>query len=293
MEKDRMSVAGSKVLDVSSATFAQEVLARSREVPVVVDFWAPWCGPCRMLGPILERLAQEANGSFRLVKLNVDENPDVAARYGVQGIPAVKAFRDGRVVAEFVGAQPEPYVRSFLRHIAPPPSDGRVAQAQARAAAGALAEAEALYRQALAAEPTNTAALTGLAEVLAVRGQVEEADRLLNQLPPEASVAPQVTRLRARLAFQIEASRLPDEMTSRKRLTADPADLDARWALATRLAAKGQYEEALQHYLDIIRGDRAYRNGGARKAMLAIFDLLGQDNPLAREYRSRLANVLY
>jgi len=288
-----MGVAESKVLDVSSATFAQEVLARSQELPVVVDFWAPWCAPCRMLGPILERLAREASGSWRLVKVNVDESPDLAARYGVQGIPAVKAFRDGRVAAEFVGAQPEPNVRRFLSRIAPPPGNRLVQQARSRATAGALDEAEALYRQALTAEPANTDALLGLAEVLAVRGRIEEAGRLLDRLPPEAAVTPQAARLRARLNFQLEASRLEDEAASRKRLAADPGDLDARWALATRLAAQGRYEEALQQYLDLLRGDRNYRNGAARKAMLAIFDLLGQDSPLTREYRSRLANVLY
>jgi putative thioredoxin len=280
-------------MDVSSATFPQEVLARSRELPVVVDFWAPWCGPCRILGPTLEKLAKEANGNFRLVKINVDQDPELAARYGVQGIPAVKAFRDGRVVSEFVGALPEPTVRNWLSKIAPPRADNRLEQAQARALAGDLDQAEALYRQVLADEPNNVTALIGLADLLAVSNQPEEANRVLDRLPADAAMSAPARRLRGLLKFQLEAQDLEEEHISRLRIAGDPGNLDARWALATRLAAQRRYQEALQHYLDIIRGDRNYRNDGARKAMLAIFEVLGPDSPLTKEYQSRLANVLY
>lgn len=288
-----MSITNVKVMEVSSETFAQEVLARSHEVPVVVDFWAPWCGPCRVLGPILEKLAREANGTFRLVKINVDENPDLAARYGVQGIPAVKAFRDGRVVSEFVGALPEPTVRNWLSRVAPPRVDKRLQQAQARALAGALDEAEALYRQVLADEPDNTAALIGLADLLAVRNQPEEAGQILDRLPADAAFSPAVRQLRHLLNFQLEARNLEEEHVSRLRLAGDPDNLEARWALATRLAAQRHYQEALDHYLELVRRDRKFRNDGARKAMLAIFEILGPDNPLTKEYQARLANVLY
>lgn len=288
-----MSVTEAKVIEVSSDTFAQEVLARSREVPVIVDFWAPWCGPCRVLGPILEKLAREANGTFRLVKVNVDENPDLAARYGVQGIPAVKAFRDGRVVSEFVGALPEAVVRNWLSRVVPPRVDKRLEQAQARALAGALDEAEALYRQVLADEPNNTTALIGLADLLAVRNRPEEASQLLDRLPADAALSPAVRQLRNLLSFQLEARNLEEEHISRLRLAGDPDNLEARWALATQLAAQRHYREALEHYLEIARRDRKYRDDGARKAMLAIFEVLGPDSPLTKEYQARLANVLY
>ncbi|MER3545450.1 MAG: thioredoxin [Chloroflexota bacterium] len=288
-----MSVTEAKVIEVSSDTFAQEVVARSREVPVIVDFWAPWCGPCRVLGPILEKLAREANGTFRLVKVNVDENPDLAARYGVQGIPAVKAFRDGRVVSEFVGALPEAVVRNWLSRVVPPRVDKRLEQAQARALAGALDEAEALYRQVLADEPNNTTALIGLADLLAVRNRPEEAGQLLDRLPADAALSPAVRQLRNLLSFQLEARDLEEEHISRLRLAGAPDNLEARWALATRLAAQRHYREALEHYLEIARRDRKYRDDGARKAMLAIFEILGPDSPLTKEYQARLANVLY
>jgi putative thioredoxin len=288
-----MSDVNGSVLDVSSATFAQEVLARSRETPVVVDFWAPWCGPCRMLGPLLEKLAREANGSFRLVKINTDENPELAARYGVQGIPAVKAFRDGRVVAEFVGAQPEPNVRNWLSRVVPPRVDGRLEQAQERALAGDLDQAEALYRQALAEKPDDPAVLIRLADLLAVRSQPEQAEHMLDRLPADAQNSAEARRLRGLTRFQLEARDLEPEHVSHLRIAGDPDNLDARWALATHLAAERHYEEALQHYLDIIRADRYYRDDGARKAMLRIFEILGPDSPLTKEVQSRLALVLY
>src|ERR671937_1974430 len=164
------------VMDVSATTFEADVIEASFERPVVVDFWAPWCGPCRMLGPLLERLAGEVGGAWVLAKVNVDQAPAVAARYGIQGIPAVKGFRDGRVAAEFVGAQPEPAVRRFLERLAPSTGDREVAEGQRRADLDDHAAAEAAFRRALAAQPDHPRALLGLGRVLVESGRFDEAE---------------------------------------------------------------------------------------------------------------------
>ncbi len=281
------------VRDVSERSFKAEVLDRSVEVPVVVDFWADWCGPCRLLGPLLERLAAEFNGAFQLVKVDVDRNPRLAAEFGVQGIPAVKAFRDGRVVAEFVGAQPEPVVREFLRKILPTPADALAARARLLENEGWVQEAEDLYRQALSGEPDHAASLLGLGRVLLAQDRETEALSYLDQalrFPVEGAEA---RRLLALAGFQREAGACPDEAVAQQRLTDNPADLDARYCLAMHFASHGRYADALEHLLTIVRRDRKYRDDAARKAMLEIFDVLGEDNTLTPMYRSKLAAVLF
>src|SRR5437763_7315895 len=169
-------MASAAMMDVAAATFEDDVIEASFERPVVVDFWAPWCGPCRMLGPLLERLAGDADGAWLLAKVNVDQNPEVAARYGVQGIPAVKGFRDGRVVAEFVGAQAEPTVRRFLERLAPSTADRDVAEGQRLAGLDESAAAESAFRRALAAQPNHPGALLGLGRVLVESERLAEAE---------------------------------------------------------------------------------------------------------------------
>jgi putative thioredoxin len=272
------------VRDVSEATFASDVLAQSNTTPVVVDFWAPWCGPCRTLGPLLERLAGEARGAFVLAKINVDENPALATRYGVQGIPAVKAFRDGRIVDEFAGAQPEGRVRDFLKRVAPTQADRALAQATGLLALRQWAAAETALRQVLADQPAQPLAALGLVKSLLAQGRGCEADTLLEDIP-FGDGTPAAERLAplARLLCEVEA---PDNAFAE-------TDLDALYYQSARLLARGQLEAGMDGLLDVLRQDKRYRKGEPRQVFLALFELLGDEDPTTRTYRSELASVLF
>lgn len=255
------------VIDVDDEDFEQRVIDASRRGPVVVDFWAEWCPPCRVLGPVLERLAGEYGGRFTLAKVDVDSNQGLAARFGIRGIPAVKAFRDGSVAAEFVGAQPEDLIRRFLDGVVPSPADERVAEARV---SGSPDEAEAGFREALALDPSNAGAVTGLARVLLDRGEVEEARSLLASVPADETVRPLLAELDLR-----EAAR-------------EPGDL----AAAARAALSGDHRRALDRLLALV-GEGDGRGDEARRLMLGVFDLLGDHAPLTREFRGRLASALF
>jgi len=278
---------------VSERDFAKEVLARSRDVPVVVDFWAAWCGPCRVLGPTLERLAAEFNGAFQLVKVDVDQNPRLASQFGVQSIPAVKAFRDGQVVSEFLGAQPEPVVREFLRKLLPSAADYLAVQARRLENEGRFQKAEEVYRQALASEPEHPASLLGLGRVLLALDREDEACPYLDEALRFPVAGAEARRLLARVNFRRAAAACPDVATAQQRLATEPANLEARYCLAMQLASAERYGEALEHLLTIVRRDRGFRDDGARKAMVDIFDLLGDEDPLTREFRGKLSAVLF
>ena len=274
------------VINVSEATFETEVIARSRQTPVVVDFWAPWCGQCRMLGPILEKLAREGNGAWVLAKVNSDENQRLAMRFGIQGIPAVKGFRDGKVMAEFIGAQPEPAVRQFLQKLG--------ATAGTTAAAGDDAaklmaghrwvEAEALYRRAAARDGSQGGVSLGLAKALLAQGKGQEAGRVLDGVSegPEAAT---VEKLRP-LARYLVASQSVEDV-----LGAD--SLDAHFFRASRLLREDRITAAMDELLAVLRRDKRYRNGEPRVLLLALFELLGETDPLTQEYRNKLAGVLF
>jgi putative thioredoxin len=272
------------IINVTEADFEYEVLAYSQQKPVVVDFWAEWCGPCKVLGPVLERLALEAQGGFRLAKLNVDNNPNLAIRYGVHGIPAVKAFRDGKVVSEFVGVQPEGRVREFLRAIAPSASDLTLEKARSMADMGQWKSAERAYRQVLAESPNQPAALLGLSRSLLLQGRAAEGQQLLQNFPAsrEFNSAETLRPLAEALARVENGVEFDDD---------DP--LGAAYERALRLILRGNIPASMDGLLDILRQDKHYQNDEARKVILGTFELLGEKDPLTRQYRQELASVLF
>jgi len=272
------------ILDVDESTFEREVIQRSYEVPVVVDFWAAWCGPCRVLGPILERLAIEAGGGFRLAKVDVDANPRLAIRFGVQGIPAVRAFRQGEVAAEFVGAQPESAVRRFLERIAPSEAAQAIENAASLLATRHWPEAEAAFRAVLEQDEANSRAALGLTQALLMLGRGAEARALLGRSPPGQEWA---TAERLKPLAEVLAG-LKDKEDE------EPADpLDAQLRQAARLIGRGNLPAAMDGLLEILRQDKSYRKGLPKDLLLALFTLLGEGDPLTREYREELASVLF
>ncbi len=271
------------IIDVSEADFEYEVLAYSQQVPVVVDFWAEWCSPCRILGPILEKLAREANGAFRLAKLNVDDNPKLAQRYNVRSIPAVKAFREGVVVAEFLGAQPEIRVREFLRQIAPGKSDLALGKAYSLLQKKDWTGAEKIFRQILEEEPGHPAAMLGLIKSLLFQNRLAEAQEKMQHFPASKELAA-VERLRPLL----EALQWYQESAG---YSDDP--LEAAYLNALRLITRGNLPAAMDGILDVLRQDKHFRNDEARKVMLALFEMLGDDNLLVQQYRNELSMVLF
>jgi putative thioredoxin len=266
------------IADVTDANFEQHVVAASRLRPVVVDFWAAWCGPCRQLSPLLERVAARHVGEIDVVKVDVDANPDVARRYRIQGIPAVKAFRDGQVAAEFTGLQPEAMVAKFFEALAPSAADRLAAQA----AEAAADQREALLRQALAEQADHPVAAVGLATLLADRGDTDEAARLLQLLPAD----PAARRLLAELHLREAAGDDIDELRQRATAGGEP-----RLRLGRSLAATGQSEEALEVLIAAV-GDPNTRDD-ARIAVLELFAVLGDDSDLVRAWRPRLASALF
>ncbi len=284
--------ATSYVIDVTDQTFAAEVLERSNSVPVVVDFWAEWCGPCRMLGPILENLANEYQGQFILAKVDVDSNPQSAMQYRVQGIPAVKAFQNGELAGEFTGTQPEPQVRNFLDGLVPSEADLLAKQAFEWEVNNQPAMAETTYREALAKKSSHYPAKVGLGRVLLNQGEVEEATEVLNSIPAGIKERIVADALLAGAEFQKHAAgHTEDEL--RTKIKAAPKDIASRYALASLFAGQQRFVEAMEEFLEVIRLDRKYENDGARKAMLAIFTIIGEDRQVTKEFRQRLANALF
>lgn len=281
------------VITVTAANFQSVVIEGSFERPVLVDFWADWCAPCRMLMPMLAQLAADYGGRFLLAKVNTEEEQALAAQFGIRSLPTVQLFKSGKAVDQFMGALPESQIREFLdRHI-PRASDGLLVQARGLMAAGDLDGARHLLDQAKAEDPDN--GRLGLAEVelTAAQGDVAKAMTDIDSLPIDLANDPEVIALRGRLRFASAAEGAPPEAELAARLESDPKDSEARHQLAAIKVLQGDYATALEHLFELMRRDRGFQDDAGRKGMLAVFDLLDGGDDLVARYRAKMMNALY
>ncbi|MDP1525272.1 MAG: tetratricopeptide repeat protein [Rhodocyclaceae bacterium] len=280
--------------DVSLADFDEKVLTASQQVPVLVDFWAPWCQPCRILKPLLEKLAAEYGGQFILAKINSDENQELSQRYGVRGIPAVKAFVGGQLADEFTGALPEPQIREFLERLIPSPAESLRQEALALAAGGDLPTARKLLADAINLDPKNDVAYLDFVELSIDANELAEAKELLDVIADRARDRSRVDSLQARLQLAISGGSA-NIGALYAQLTADADQHEARLQLSNALAVQQKYRDALEQLIEIVRRDRKWNDEAARKAMLNLFTLLAaqpQYDDLVREFRIALARTL-
>lgn len=291
-------IKGGYVSETTTQSFPQDVIAESRKQPVLVDFWAPWCGPCRQLTPVIEKVVNSSGGRVKLVKMNIDDHPAIAGQLGIQSIPAVIAFKNGQPVDGFMGALPEGKVREFIDKVAGPDQAAADMAAALDAAGQALAagdveSAAQVYSAIAAQEPENGKALAGLAECLIAAGDLEQARAVLDQVPEAQAKLAEVVAARTKLELQAQASGVGDPRELEARLAADPKDHQARLDLAMILNAQNRRDEAADHLLHIIKADRAWNDDGARKQLVTFFEAWGPMDPATLAARRKLSGLLF
>jgi putative thioredoxin len=288
---------GELIKDTTTAAFSKDVIAESMRHPVLVDFWAPWCGPCKQLTPVLEKVVKAAGGKFKLVKLNIDDHPQIPGQLGIQSIPAIIAFQRGQPVDGFMGALPESQVKSFIERLVGPLGPGAaeelLKQADAKAAAGDAVGASDLYSAVLAQDPANAAAIGGLAKLRVEMGDLEGAKNFLAMAPADKAGDPAIAAARAAVELAEQAASLGDTKELDAKVAANPKDHQARFDLALALNAKGKRDAALDHLLDIVKADRKWNDDAARKQVLQLFEAWGPMDDLTVAGRRKLSAILF
>lgn len=283
-----MADASPHVIDVSEADFDAEVIERSHQTPVLVDFWAPWCGPCRSLGPVLEQLATEFGGKFVLAKANTEAHPALGSRYQVRSIPAVKLFHQGNVIADFVGALPGSAVRRFLDTNLPSEADQLVREAKQLADQGDRRKARERLREAIEVDPKHAGVHLLLAFWAMLDGDNEIVEHHIQAIPPTSNEYDATRHILAALQFHDVCRAGGGEASCRAKLEADQSDVDARYTLGCCLVLQESYEDALATFLEVVQRKRKYRDEAAQKAMRTVFGLIGRRTPLADRYIRQL-----
>lgn len=285
------------VRETTTATFLQDVIDASNDVPILVDFWAEWCGPCKQLTPVIEKVVRAAKGKVKLVKMNIDHHPEVAGQLGIRSIPAVIAFKGGQPVDGFMGAVPEGQIKAFIDKLtagaAPSPVEALIEAGEAAIAAGDVQTASQAFATVLQAEPENLAAIFGLADVCVSAGEFAEAEELLASVPAASVGDPRMAALKARMVLAQQSADLGDVVELEARITRDPADHQARFDLALVLAAKDHRQEAADQLIEIFRRDRTWNDDGARKQLLTFFEAWGNKDPATLYGRRRLSSALF
>ncbi|MBY3051746.1 MULTISPECIES: thioredoxin [Rhizobium] len=294
------AAAGSYITETTTANFAKDVIEESRKQPVLVDFWAPWCGPCKQLTPVLEKVINEAKGRVRLVKMNIDDHPSIAGQLGIQSIPAVIAFVNGRPADGFMGAVPESQIQQFIDRIAGPAGADEAAEIEAvlaeaaeLLAAGNINEAAQLYGAVMQADPENAKALAGMAECMIAANQHQRAREILTELPEELAKDAGIQAVLMKLEQIEEARKLGDPVALERELAANPDDHEARIKLAKIRNVEGRRDEAADHLLLIMRKDRAFDDDGARRQLLQFFEVWGFKDPATVAARRKLSAMLF
>ena len=284
-----MKPESSWVIDVKETEFMDAVVQKSMEVPVMVDFWAPWCGPCRALTPILEKVVNDQKGKVILAKVNIDENQMLAGQAGIESIPHILAFKGGRPVMEFKGALPETEVRKFIDQLV---GEEKEKEAEPEPALPP-ADAEKTYREAISKDPNDQKARIGLAKALLELNKPEEIEEILEPIETGGDLGIEADRIKGILGLRKLANEIGTETDARRRLSSNPGSTQARYELGVVLAAVGKYDHALETLLSVAEQDVKLASTKIRDAMVKIFYSLGANHPLADDYRARLARLLY
>ena len=285
------------IKDATVQTFGKDVVEASAQVPVIVDFWAPWCGPCKQLTPALEKIVRAAAGKIKLVKINIDENPEFSQHLQIQSVPTVYAFKNGQPVDGFAGALPESQLKAFVEklvgEVGPSPAEQALAEAEARVEAGDLPAAAQLYSAVLQQEPQEVAAIAGLAKCYLLGGDNDRARQTLELAPPALQSNPAIASVAAELDLAENAGDTSELAGLKAQVEANPANHEARFEYAGALAGANNREEAIDHLLEIVRQDKAWNDEAARKQLLTIFEALGPTHELAINGRRRLSALLF